>query len=429
MSEMKTIMFPGDSEPREIVDAKARETIAGKLPMPTSAEVGQIIQVSAVDENGTITATEAVENTGGGATGVEWDDIKNKPFYETETEVIPLATVETVDAGNGMPPVAQNVLPPITFAEDYTYRVTFDGTEYECTPIEERGVGYIGYIGMMHGSQIGAEFPFIYGSDGTNSFIATVTAGEHTVKIVEKAIVPLPHRFLPKELRFGEKIASEGDVVYRETFTTEDWGTFGQYYDPITKLNLNVGQSYTITFDDGTGPGYCPEPYGIDVLYIGSDPPDAFENEDDPLHRDSFTIVQSGDEGLYILTKTPGEHTIEIVAEGDIYGTIASKHIPLGSVYTIANEVVDEALAELPEGGGGEDGVSPTVETEAIEGGHRVTFTDVNGEKSIDVMNGKDGPQGEQGPQGPAYTLTDTDKNTIVNSVIAALPTWTGGSY
>ena len=51
---------------------------------------------------------------------------------------------------------------------------------------------------------------------------------------------------------------------------------------------------------------------------------------------------------------------------------------------------------------------------------------------------GPQGPQGEtgatgatgpQGPQGPAYTLTAQDKADIVDAVIAALPTWTGGSY
>lgn len=80
----------------------------------------------------------------------------------------------------------------------------------------------------------------------------------------------------------------------------------------------------------------------------------------------------------------------------------------------------------------GEAGFSPTVETETIEGGTRVTITDADGEHTFDIMNGKDGgeaatptigengnwyingedtgkpsrgeqgPKGEQGPQGPA---------------------------
>lgn len=56
----------------------------------------------------------------------------------------------------------------------------------------------------------------------------------------------------------------------------------------------------------------------------------------------------------------------------------------------------------------GQDGISPTVSTELISGGNRVTFTyndgtSTNATKSIDVMNGEpglQGPPGEQGPQG-----------------------------
>lgn len=42
-------------------------------------------------------------------------------------------------------------------------------------------------------------------------------------------------------------------------------------------------------------------------------------------------------------------------------------------------------------GGTGKDGFSPIVEVEEIEGGNRVTITDKDGEKSFDVMDGKDG--------------------------------------
>lgn len=58
----------------------------------------------------------------------------------------------------------------------------------------------------------------------------------------------------------------------------------------------------------------------------------------------------------------------------------------------------------------------------------------IKGEKGD---TGDTGPQGEQGPAGTdGYTpvkgtdyFTDEDKTELVNAVIAALPTWTGGSY
>ena len=47
----------------------------------------------------------------------------------------------------------------------------------------------------------------------------------------------------------------------------------------------------------------------------------------------------------------------------------------------------------------GADGISPVVSVEDIDGGHRVTITDKDGEKTFDVMNGKDGTGGGGGAQ------------------------------
>lgn len=90
----------------------------------------------------------------------------------------------------------------------------------------------------------------------------------------------------------------------------------------------------------------------------------------------------------------------------------------------------DERITALEQGGtgggeDGEDGVSPTVTVTAISGGHRVTITDVNGTKTFDVMDGADGYTPVRGTD----YWTSSDKQEIVSDVLAALPTWTGGSY
>lgn len=94
----------------------------------------------------------------------------------------------------------------------------------------------------------------------------------------------------------------------------------------------------------------------------------------------------------------------------------------------------------------GEDGISPVTTITAITGGHRVTIADADHPQgqSFDVMDGAKGDKGDtgdtgpkgdtgdtgpQGPTGPAYTLTAADKAEIVDDVLDALPTWTGGSY
>lgn len=63
----------------------------------------------------------------------------------------------------------------------------------------------------------------------------------------------------------------------------------------------------------------------------------------------------------------------------------------------------------------GADGVSPTVAVSAITGGHRITITDKNGTKTVDVMDGEDGDPGDPGKtpvRGEDY-WTDADKAEI----------------
>lgn len=50
----------------------------------------------------------------------------------------------------------------------------------------------------------------------------------------------------------------------------------------------------------------------------------------------------------------------------------------------------------------GKDGVSPTVSTETVTDGTKVTITDAKGDHSFTVTNGKDGEEGPVGPPGPS---------------------------
>ncbi len=88
-------------------------------------------------------------------------------------------------------------------------------------------------------------------------------------------------------------------------------------------------------------------------------------------------------------------------------------------------------------GADGEDGFSPYLTISETEEGHLVTVTDARGSQSFTVKNGVDGEKGEKGADGEdGYTpqkgvdyFTSEDKALLVNEVLAALPTWTGGAY
>lgn len=73
----------------------------------------------------------------------------------------------------------------------------------------------------------------------------------------------------------------------------------------------------------------------------------------------------------------------------------------------------------------GKDGVSPTFVTEQIEGGAKITITDVDGTHEVNLSNGKDGIDGQDGKSptatveetttGAKITITDVNGTTTAN--------------
>ena len=82
------------------------------------------------------------------------------------------------------------------------------------------------------------------------------------------------------------------------------------------------------------------------------------------------------------------------VREGTSTDGVASEEhseTALEQVVALAQSVRDDADAGKFDG---TDGISPTVSVEDIDGGHRVTITDKDGDNTFDVMDGKDGEGG-----------------------------------
>lgn len=70
----------------------------------------------------------------------------------------------------------------------------------------------------------------------------------------------------------------------------------------------------------------------------------------------------------------------------------------------------------------GTDGISPTVSVEAIDDGHRITITDVNGSQSFDILNGTDGEPGSTPVKGVDY-YTETEKEELIQEILSRLIT------
>ena len=100
------------------------------------------------------------------------------------------------------------------------------------------------------------------------------------------------------------------------------------------------------------------------------------------------------------------------------------------------DRIVGEYLTKNPP----EPGYSPVVSAQEIEGGYRITIQNKDSSQSFDILHGRDGytPQkgkdyfdGKDGhtPEKGVDYYTPDDKAEMVAAVLAALPTWQGGSY
>lgn len=118
----------------------------------------------------------------------------------------------------------------------------------------------------------------------------------------------------------------------------------------------------------------------------------------------------------------------------DISGKLDASALP-----TAINTALAQAKAsgefDGKDGSAGKDGTSVTVKSvseSAEDGGSNVvTFSDG---KTVTIKNGKTGATGGKGADGKTPVkgtdyYTEVDKTEMVNAVLAALPTWTGGSY
>lgn len=123
-----------------------------------------------------------------------------------------------------------------------------------------------------------------------------------------------------------------------------------------------------------------------------------------------------------------GERT-EIKYDGAVIATVeagSSKTIKCAGK-TMKSNIEIRVEDDTP----GKEGVSPTVEMIDIEGGTRIIITDVNGPKSTDIMDGKDGVDGKDGTDGKTPIkgtdyFTEADKAEMVSAVKAALPVYNG---
>lgn len=211
---------------------------------------------------------------------------------------------------------------------------------------------------------------------------------------------------------YGDCIEVPDDIItYREACRAyaEECGRI------VDAVKFDVGAK--VTQDEDGATIYITDPFGTTKakVYNGAIGPQGLQGEQGPqgLKGETGATGAVGPQGPIGKTGPQGETGPQGPAGNDGHSPIVTA-TKAGSVTTIS--VDGEAIASINDGVKGETGAtghSPSVT--ATKAGTTTTIS-VDG-AVIATIN--DGVKGDTGKQGPAYTLTDADKTSITNEVLA----------
>lgn len=171
-----------------------------------------------LDENGVL----SVSGGGGGGVQPDWnqndstaeDYVKNRPFYTgdpVETVLVEESTVSFTNAGGLY--IAQ-IQSNFEATAGETYKVTWDGTVYECTCVDFNGP-FMGNLSILGGgSDTGEPFAIFVYNSGNIEIYTKDSSASHTISIsgIVEPIVKIPAKFIDKNTS-GYIIVHEGKTM------------------------------------------------------------------------------------------------------------------------------------------------------------------------------------------------------------------------
>ena len=148
---------------------------------------------------------------GGGGAQPDWnqndstaaDYVKNRPFYTgdpVETVLVEESTVSFAEEGGAY---AAEFITTFSATVGETYKVSWDGTVYECTCVASDGRLYIGNLSFLGaGSDTGEPFVMMVFNGSGIYIITTDTSASHTFSISisgQPQIVKIPSKYIDKD--------------------------------------------------------------------------------------------------------------------------------------------------------------------------------------------------------------------------------------
>ena len=175
------------------------------------ADMGNLADLTTEDKSSLVAAINEVRQTGGGGVQPDWnqndesapDYVKNRPFYTgnpVETVLVEESTV-TFAENNGLYTAEIRSSFEATVGE--TYKVSWDGTTYECACVNFNNRPFIGNLSIAGaGSDTGEPFLMVV-DNGQGIAIGTAdTSASHTISISANVapITKIDEKYLPDSI-------------------------------------------------------------------------------------------------------------------------------------------------------------------------------------------------------------------------------------
>lgn len=218
------------------IDADCIDTT---IPRVNTAEVGQMIIVKAVDDNGVPTEWEAVDKASG-----SWNDLTDKPFGESGEEVWVLDKTSLIFAGESSNSleVSDEVVQLFTTAGNKVY-VYWNGVIHECE-VQYHNVAMYYYISF------GNYTAFLEGNTLTLEFGETmIGAFEFGLLSSVAELKQLDEKYIPETIARKEDIPENTDVPENVLTYSEQSLTEEQKMQARKNLGLYYSEEVAITED------------------------------------------------------------------------------------------------------------------------------------------------------------------------------------
>lgn len=304
------------------------------IQAPLEAEIGQIIAVKAVDENGKPTEWECVPETQADLSMNDANEpsyVKNRTHWTEETNETVWILEETKTTGN--PDDAADLYrigqtDELVLGEEYI--VNYNGVDYKCVAHTYK-LNNVDYIALGNSVNATDKEPFFILHDGIDNISVVIVldkATYPTVSIRQEKHTEIIHHLDPKYIKdmYYEECNRIVEILPETTFEGED--VEQAYAQP---LGLKVGETYIVKINGTTYENVAIEAdlfgLGVNQIFVT----DNFEDFDN-MHY-ILMEIPSGMDGAYaILNVTPdGEmsHTVSVYCESRVIHKLDNKFLDL----------------------------------------------------------------------------------------------------